>query len=84
MTPFKRDCDDIYSISRKIYLADGSSVICKQSSSIDIPIIENNKNLNTLKLDDVLIVHHLLIEDCFLSILFCAREIIRCMLRKTT
>ena len=56
---FKKDCDKIDKTNRRIYLADGSSVICTQSGSIDIPIIKNNKNLGTLILDDVLIVPHL-------------------------
>ena len=59
MTPFKNDCYDIQNTNRRIYLADGSSVICKSSGSIIIPIIKNKMDLGTLKLEDVLIVPNL-------------------------
>ena len=56
MTPFKKDCYYIQSTNRRIYLADGSSEIYKNSGSINIPINKNKRNLETLKLEDVLIV----------------------------
>ena len=59
MTPFKKDCSDIQNTNRRIYLADGSSVICKSSGSINIPITKNKRNLGTLKFEDVLIVPNL-------------------------
>ena len=59
MTPFKKDCYDIQNANRRIYLADGSSVICKYSGSINIPIIKNKRNLEILKLEDVLTVPNL-------------------------
>ena len=46
----------IQSTKRRIYLADGSSVICTNSSSINISINKNQKNLWTLKFEDILIV----------------------------
>ena len=50
MTPFKKDCYDIQNTNRRIYLVDGSSVICKSSGSINIPITKNILRRITLNL----------------------------------
>ena len=42
-----------------IYLADGSSVLCKQMGNITMPINKNNRLLGSLILEDVLIVPNL-------------------------
>ena len=39
-----------------IYLADGSTVLCKHMGNISIPISKNKKILGSLILEDVLIV----------------------------
>ena len=56
MTPFRKDCKNIQPASRKIFLADGSAVLCKEMGTIDIPISKGQTNLGILKLDNVLIV----------------------------
>ena len=47
-----------------IYLADGSSVLCKYMGNISLPISKNNKVIGSLILEDVLIVSTW-IEDSF-------------------
>ena len=42
-----------------IYLADGSSVLCRHMGNITIPINKNNRLLGSLILEDVLIVPNL-------------------------
>ena len=59
MTPFRRDCKEIQQAHRKIFLADGSTVICKEMGKIDIPIIHNKREIGILRLDNVLIVPNL-------------------------
>ena len=56
MTPFKKDCKNIQPTQRKIFLADGSMVMCKEMGTIDIPISNDKNSAGTLILDDVLIV----------------------------
>ena len=56
MTPFKKDCRNIQSAHRKIFLADGSIVLCKEMGTIDIPIQNGKHVIGTLRLDNVLIV----------------------------
>ena len=43
MTPFRKDCKNIQTAHRKIFLADGSVVTCKEMGVINIPI-QNGKN----------------------------------------
>ena len=45
MTPFKKDCSNIQPTYKIIYLADGSSVLCKYMGNISLPISKNNKIL---------------------------------------
>ena len=59
MTPFRKDCINIQPTYKLIYLADGSTVMCKLMGNINIPIIAKNKELGTLILEDVLIVPNL-------------------------
>ena len=59
MTPFKNDCTNIQPTYKMIYLADGSTVLCKQMGNISIPISKNKKVLGSLILEDVLIVPNL-------------------------
>ena len=59
MTPLTKDCYGIQRANGRIYLADVFSVICKQSSSINISIIKDKMNLCTQTLEDVLIVPNL-------------------------
>ena len=59
MTPFRRDCKEIQQAHRKIFLADGSTVICKEMGKIDIPIIHNKREIGILRLDNILIVPNL-------------------------
>ena len=59
MTPFKNDCTNIQSTYKMIYLADGSSFLCKHMRNISIPISKNKKVLGSLILEDVLIVPNL-------------------------
>ena len=56
MTPFKKDCRDIQTTHRKIFLADGSVVLCNEMGIIDIPIQNGRITIGTLRLDNVLIV----------------------------
>ena len=56
MAPFRKNCKNIKPASRKIFLADGSAVWCKEMGTIDIPISKGQTNLGILKLDNVLIV----------------------------
>ena len=56
MTPFTKDCRDIQPAHRRIFLADGSTVICKEMGKIDIPIYNGKTNIGSLRLDNVLIV----------------------------
>ena len=46
MTPFTKDCRDIEPAHRRIFLADGSTVICKEIGKIDIPIHNKTKTKN--------------------------------------
>ena len=59
MTPFTYDCTNIQPTYKMIYLADGSSVLCKHMGNISIPISKNKKVLGSLILEDVLIVPNL-------------------------
>ena len=59
MTPFKKECINIQPTFKMIYIADGSSVICKQMGNITIQINKNNRLLGSLILEDVLIVPNL-------------------------
>ena len=59
MTPFQKDCINIQPTYKLIYLADGSTVMCKLMGNIYIPIVAKNKELGTLILEDVLIVPNL-------------------------
>ena len=59
MTPFKKDCINIQPTRKIIYLADGSSVLCKHMENISLPINKNNKVIGSLVLEDVLIVPNL-------------------------
>ena len=59
MTPFKKDCNNIQSTYKVIYLADGSSVLCKYMGNISLPVSKNNKVIGSLILEDVLIVPNL-------------------------
>ena len=59
MTPFKKDCINIQPTFKMIYLADGSSVLCRHMVNITIPINKNNRILGSLILEDVLIVPNL-------------------------
>ena len=56
MTPFRKDCKNIQTAHRKIFLADGSVVTCKEMGVINIPIQNGKTILGTLRLDNVLIV----------------------------
>ena len=40
---------------RKFFLADGSTVICKEMDKVETPIYKNNKNIGILRLYNVLI-----------------------------
>ena len=59
MTPFQKDCLNVQQTYKLIYLADGSTVLCKFMGNINIPIFENRTKLGTLILEDVLIVPNL-------------------------
>ena len=59
MTPFKKDCSNIQPTYKMIYLADGSSVLCKHMGNISIPISKDRRILGSLILEDVLIVPNL-------------------------
>ena len=59
MTPFRKDCINIRPTYKLIYLADGSTVMCKFMGNINIPIVAKKKELGTLILEDVLIVPNL-------------------------
>ena len=59
MTPFRKDCVKIQQTYKLIYLADGSTVLCKFMGNINIPIFANGTKLGTLILEDVLIVPNL-------------------------
>gem|GEM_PF-2876143 len=59
MTPFKADCKNIQPTYKIIYLADGSTVLCRFMGNITIPITKNQKILGSLILEDVLIVPNL-------------------------
>ncbi len=59
INPLKKNCYQIQNANRRMYCADGSSVIWKHSRSITIQINSNKKNLGILKPDDVLIVPNL-------------------------
>ena len=59
MTPFKKDCNNIQSTYKIIYLADGSSILCKYMGNILLPISKNNKVIGSLTLEDVLIAPNL-------------------------
>ena len=59
MTPFRKDCTNIQPTYKLIYLADGSTVLCKFMGHINIPIKENGTEIGTLILEDVLIVPNL-------------------------
>ena len=48
MTPFKNDCTNIQPTYKMIYLADGSSVLCKHMGNISIPISKSKKVLGSL------------------------------------
>ena len=56
MTPVRKDCKDIYSVFRHVYMADGSSVICKEAGQISIPFNRKNGEPFYLVLKDVLII----------------------------
>ena len=43
MTPFQKDCNNIQPTYKIIYLANGSSVLCKYMGNISLPINKNNK-----------------------------------------
>ena len=59
MTPFKRDCKNVRPTYKLIYLADGSTVLCKTMGDIHIPISQDKTKIGTLILEDVLIVPNL-------------------------
>ena len=59
MTPFRKDCLNVQQTYKLIYLADGSTVLCKFMGNINIPIYDNRTKLGTLILEDVLIVPNL-------------------------
>ena len=59
MTPSRKDCKNIQPVNRKIFLADGSTVLCKEMGAIGILITEGQTKLGILKLDNVLIVPNL-------------------------
>ena len=54
MTPYKSDCQTTYPVLRQVFMADGSSIICKLAGEITIPIY-NKKQIYLLKLKDVFI-----------------------------
>ena len=56
MTTFKKDCNNIQPTYKIIYLADGSSALCKYMENISLTINKNNKVIGSLILEDVLIV----------------------------
>ena len=56
MTLYKADCLNIEPTSKQIFLADGSTVFCKQMGSIHIPLRAKGKIVGKSRLDDVLIV----------------------------
>jgi len=56
MTPFRKDCKNVQTANRKIFLADGSAVLCKEMGTIEIPILDGHTKLGILRLDNVLIV----------------------------
>ena len=59
MTPFKQDCNNIQPTYKQIFLADGSSVLCREMGQVNIPIKHGRRNFGTLVLEDVLIVPNL-------------------------
>ena len=59
MTPFRKDCQEIQKTHRVIYLADGSTVLCRTMGNVRIPIHKGNIEIGTLILEDVLIVPNL-------------------------
>ena len=59
MTPFKQDCNNIQPTYKQIFLADGSSVLCKEMGQVNIPIKHGRRDFGTLVLEDVLIVPNL-------------------------
>jgi len=59
MTPVKRDCKNIYTTLRQVYMADGSSVVCREAGDISIPLKTKNGSNYNLMLKDVLIIPNL-------------------------
>ena len=59
MTPFKRDCINISSAKKEVYLADGTKIICRNVGEILIPVTSTNGLKYTLRLKDVLIIPEL-------------------------
>ena len=56
MIPFTKDYRDIQPAQRRIFLADGSSVICKEMGKKYITICNGKVNIGSLRLGNVLIV----------------------------
>ena len=61
MTPFRKDCKNIQPANRKIFLADGSAVLCKEMGTIDIPISNSQTKLGIYKLDNVSLQSNVLV-----------------------
>ena len=59
MTPYKSDCERTYPVLRQVFMADGSSIICKEAGDISIPLNQKTRNAFTLRLKDVLIIPEL-------------------------
>ncbi len=59
MIPFRNDCKEIQHAHRQIFLADGSTVICREMGKIDIPITSGKRDIGIIRLDNVLIVPNL-------------------------
>ena len=59
MTPHRSDCRNIYPVLRQVYMADGSSIICKEAGEITIPIRTSKSQTYNLKLKEVLIIPNL-------------------------
>ena len=49
MIPFTKDCRDIQPTHRMIFLADGSTAICKEMGKIDIPVYNGKTNIGSLR-----------------------------------
>ena len=59
MNPFHKDCENIRSFRKVVYLADGSKISCHKVGDIVIPMLDNRDTHHTLRLKNVLIIPEL-------------------------